>query len=63
MGRRQHEGIEMYDLLLKGGEIVNPSQKLRAVGDVAFEGGRMAKVGRSFKPILTVKAGKRWLAN
>ena len=40
----------MYDLLLKGGEIVDPSQKLRAVGDVAFEGGRVAKVGGEISP-------------
>ncbi len=40
----------MYDLLLKGGEILDLSQELRAVGDVAFEGGRIARVGGEISP-------------
>ena len=33
-----------YDLLLKGGEVVDPSQGLRGVRDVAFQGGKVAAV-------------------
>ena len=33
-----------YDLLLKGGEVVDPSQHLRGVRDVAFNGGKVAAV-------------------
>ncbi|HEY0439941.1 MAG TPA: amidohydrolase/deacetylase family metallohydrolase [Xanthobacteraceae bacterium] len=33
-----------YDLILKGGRVVDPSQRLDAVADVAFAGGKVAKV-------------------
>ncbi len=33
-----------YDLLLKGGEVIDPSQHLRGVRDVAFKGGKVAAV-------------------
>ena len=33
-----------YDLLLKGGEVVDPSQDLRGIRDVAFQGGKVAAV-------------------
>ena len=33
------------DLILKGGRIVDPSQKLDRIADVAFSGGKVAKVG------------------
>ena len=34
-----------YDLLLKGGEVLDPARGPRAVADVAFKDGRVAAVG------------------
>jgi len=34
-----------YDLVLTGGRVIDPSQRLDRVTDVAFEGGRVARVG------------------
>jgi dihydroorotase len=34
-----------YDLILKGGRVIDPSQKLDRVTDVAFAGGKVARVG------------------
>src|SRR5262245_26339232 len=34
-----------YDLILRGGRVVDPSQKLDAVTDVAFSSGKVARVG------------------
>jgi dihydroorotase len=34
-----------YDLILKGGRVIDPSQKLDRVTDVAFAGGKVAKIG------------------
>ena len=33
-----------YDLILRGGRVIDPSQRLDAVSDVAFAGGKVAKV-------------------
>jgi dihydroorotase len=33
-----------YDLILRGGRVIDPSQRLDAVSDVAFSGGKVAKV-------------------
>jgi dihydroorotase len=38
-----------YDLILRGGRVIDPSQKLDAVTDVAFENGKVARVGPSLK--------------
>ncbi len=38
-----------YDLILRGGRVIDPSQKLDAVADVAFAGGKVAKVGKDLK--------------
>jgi dihydroorotase len=35
-----------YDLILAGGHVIDPSQNLDGVMDVAFAGGRVARVGR-----------------
>src|SRR5688572_2510582 len=35
-----------YDLLLKGGRVIDPSQSFNAPGDVAIAGGRIAAMGR-----------------
>src|SRR3954454_9459263 len=34
-----------YDLILKGGHVIDPSQNIDRVTDVAFSGGKVAKVG------------------
>src|SRR5262249_41187174 len=34
-----------FDLILKGGRVIDPSQKLDRVADVAFAGGKVAKIG------------------
>ncbi len=38
-----------FDLVLRGGRVVDPSQKLDAVADVAFSGGKVAAVGNVLK--------------
>jgi dihydroorotase len=38
-----------FDLVLRGGRVVDPSQKLDAVTDVAFSGGKVAMVGKALK--------------
>jgi dihydroorotase len=39
-------GVQMtYDLILRGGRVIDPSQKLDAIADVAFSGGKVARVG------------------
>src|SRR3954469_25010576 len=34
-----------YDLILKGGRIIDPSQNIDRVTDIAFQGGKVAKIG------------------
>ena len=34
-----------FDLILRGGRVIDPSQKLDAVTDVAFAGGKVAAIG------------------
>ena len=38
-----------YDLVLKGGRVIDPSQGLDGIADVAFAGGKVAAVGKSLK--------------
>ena len=38
-----------FDLVLRGGRVIDPSQKLDAVTDVAFAGGKVVKVGNELK--------------
>ena len=38
-----------YDLILRGGHVIDPSQKLDAVADVAFKDGKVAAVGKALK--------------
>jgi dihydroorotase len=37
-------GAAIYDLLVAGGHVVDPSQQLSAIADVAIQGGRIARV-------------------
>jgi dihydroorotase len=39
-----------YDLILRGGRVIDPSQKLDAIADVAFVGGKVARVGPQLQP-------------
>src|SRR5581483_7235935 len=43
------ENSMAFDLVLRGGRVVDPSQKLDAVMDVAFAGGKVAMVGNALK--------------
>jgi dihydroorotase len=43
-------GMASYDLILKGGRVIDPSQNLDGPSDVAFAGGKVAAVGRDLKP-------------
>ena len=36
-----------YDLILRGGRVLDPSQDIDRVADVAFAGGRVAAVGEA----------------
>lgn len=38
-----------YDLILKGGRVIDPSQRLDGTLDVAFAGGKVAAVGKGLK--------------
>src|ERR1700760_2766952 len=38
-----------FDLILRGGRVIDPSQKLDAMSDVAFAGGKVAQVGKDLK--------------
>ena len=38
-----------YDLILRGGRVIDPSQKLDAVTDVAFSQGKVARIGAGLK--------------
>jgi dihydroorotase len=38
-----------FDLILRGGRVIDPSQKLDAVTDIAFADGKVAKVGGTLK--------------
>jgi dihydroorotase len=39
----------VYDLILRGGRVIDPSQKLDAVTDVAFSAGKVARVGQKLE--------------
>src|SRR3982074_1969321 len=39
-----------FDLVLRGGRVIAPSQKLDAVTDVAFTAGKVAMIGNLLKP-------------
>jgi dihydroorotase len=43
------EMMMSFDLVLRGGRVVDPSQKLDVVADVAFSGGKVAAVGNALK--------------
>ena len=40
----------MTDLILKGGEVIDPSRSFRGTADVAVENGMITAVGESIEP-------------
>src|SRR3979411_2130668 len=38
-----------FDLVLRGGRVIDPSQKLDAITDIAFAGGKVVMVGNELK--------------
>jgi predicted amidohydrolase YtcJ len=38
-----------YDLILRGGRVVDPSQKVDAVTDIAFSGGKVVRIGAGLR--------------
>ena len=40
----------MYDLLLRGGRVIDPEQGIDGICDVAFEGGQVAAIGADLAP-------------
>ena len=52
-----HGSPVSYDLILRGGRVVDPSQKLDAVTDVAFAQGKVARIGAGLPA--DAKAGVR----
>src|SRR4051812_47816139 len=44
-----------YDLLLKGGRVIDPRNKLNAVADVAIRGGKIAAVAPAIDPASALK--------
>ncbi len=39
-----------FDLILKGGRVIDPSQAIDRVADVAFAGGKVARIDRDLRP-------------
>src|SRR5262245_31746077 len=44
LGRRE-QATMAFDLILKGGRIIDPSQRLDRVADIGFAAGKVAKIG------------------
>src|SRR5687768_8012158 len=47
----QQPGNKKYDLLIKGGKVVDPAQRLSAVRDVAITGHRVAQIAEEIPDI------------
>src|SRR3989440_3632623 len=50
-----------YDLILKGGRVIDPSQNIDRVTDVAFSGGKVAKVGDNLGAATEVRDVKGYI--
>ncbi|HXD21257.1 MAG TPA: hypothetical protein VN654_29825, partial [Vicinamibacterales bacterium] len=48
-------GAATYDLVIKGGRVIDPSLRLDAVRDVAIAGGRIAAVAEHLDPATALK--------
>src|SRR5215213_880328 len=52
-----------YDLILKGGRVIDPSQNIDRVTDVAFSGGKVAKVGNDLGAATEVRDVKGYIVS
>src|SRR5258708_7852393 len=52
-----------YDLILKGGRVIDPSQNIDRVTDVAFSGGKVAKVGNGLTGATEVRDVKGYIVS
>src|SRR6476660_4034518 len=50
-----------YDLILKGGRVIDPSQNIDRVTDLAFSGGKVAKVGDNLGDAAEVRDVKGYI--
>src|SRR5947209_16558740 len=50
-----------YDLILRGGRVIDPSQNIDRVADVAFSGGKVAKVGDNLGDATEVRDVKGYI--
>src|SRR6188472_3806742 len=50
-----------FDLILKGGRVIDPSQNIDRVTDVAFTGGKVAKVGNDLTGATEVRDVKGYV--
>src|SRR3977135_620181 len=50
-----------FDLILKGGRVIDPSQNIDRVTDVAFSGGKVAKVGNDLTDATEVRDVKGYI--
>ena len=50
-----------YDLILKGARVIDPSQNIDRVTDVAFTGGKVAKVGNDLTGATEVRDVKGYI--
>jgi dihydroorotase len=51
-GAAQPGAQASYDLLIQGGHVIDPAQKISAVRDVAIAGGRIARVAENIPPAM-----------
>src|SRR3981081_3511651 len=52
-----------FDLILKGGRVIDPSQNIDRVADVAFSGGKVAKVGNDLTDATEVRDVKGYIVS
>ncbi|MEO8652098.1 MAG: amidohydrolase/deacetylase family metallohydrolase [Hyphomicrobiaceae bacterium] len=57
--------MSTYDLILKGGRVIDPSQNLDGIADVAFAGGKVAAVGANLVagPATEVRSVKGYIVS
>src|SRR3954454_14145078 len=55
--------IMAFDLILKGGRVIDPSQNIDRVADVAFSGGKVAKVGNDLTGATEVRDVKGYIVS
>ena len=48
--KRGYGDMANHELILKGGRVIDPSQKIDGLSDVAFSGGKVSAVGGDLKP-------------